>query len=313
MSLLARTIGINAAIVVSAFAVLILTPVALVPPFEPQELVVIAALLVILLAIGTWAISRSLAPLRSLHQDIAGLGGLGESRRLAEAGAPEVEAVARAFNGLLDRLAGERRARTRAILLAQEAERLRIARELHDEIGQTLTFSLMSLANVAADHPGWEGELAPPRESLRAALEEVRGVASALRPGVLEDLGLRAALDDLIQRAERDSGLRIRRRLSVPEDLSSDEELVIFRICQESLTNALRHGHAQAIEVSLGITDGRLVLEVGDDGIGYAGGRGSGITGMAERADLVDATLTVGPGPAAGTVVRLELPPKEVR
>lgn len=313
MSLLARTILINALVLVSAFVVLIVAPVALVPPFETGEIVVVALLLIVLLVIGSWALWRSLAPLRSLHREIAELGGLDEGRRLTQTGVPEIESVTAAFNGLLDRLASEQRTRTRLTLSAQEAERVRIARELHDEIGQTLTFSLMSLANVAADHPDWEGDLDPSRESLRAALEEVRGVAAALRPGVLDDLGLGAALNDLIQRAERDSGIRIRRRLDVPDDLSADEELVLFRICQESLTNALRHAKASLIDVSLATTGDRLVLEVADDGVGYAGGRGSGIAGMSERAGLIDARLEVDPGTTGGTVVRLELPPKETR
>lgn len=308
MSLLTRTIVINSLVITGAFMVLVISPVALVFPLEGGEAVAVAILLLALLGSSSWAIIRSLTPLRTLHQEIARVEGVDSERRMDVTGAPELEAVAASFNNLLDRLADEQRERTRVTLSAQEAERLRIARELHDEIGQTLTFSLMSLANVAADHPEWEAELAQPRESLRAALEQTRAIASALRPGVLEDLGLRAALADLTHRVERESGLRIERTVEVSAALTDDQELVIFRVCQEALTNVLRHARASAIHVRLAETGGRMVLEVADDGMGYAGGRGAGVEGMAERASLVAGTLNIDARPGGGSSVRLSLP-----
>ena len=202
MSLLRRTILINSLVITGAFLVLLFAPIPLTFPPNRLELVVFGVLLVALLVVTSLGIRRSLQPLASLSDDIRRIRKLDETTHLRVVAAREVQAVAEAYNGLLDRLSDERKLRTQATLDAQEAERRRIARELHDEIGQTLTFSLIGLANVVADHPEWESELDQPRESVRAALEQVRAVAGALRPGVLEDLGLRAALDDLIMRVE---------------------------------------------------------------------------------------------------------------
>lgn len=308
MSLLTRTIVINSAVITGAFLVLFLSPLALTFPPRWAEFVVLGLALVVLLVVTSWAIRRSLRPLSSLSSDIARVRKLGDSTRLQVDAAPEVQAVVGAYNGVLDRLAAEQRSRTRVTLAAQEAERRRIARELHDEIGQTLTFSLIGLANVVADHPEWESELEQPRESVRAALEQLRTTAAALRSGVLEDLGLRAALEDLILRVEREAGLRIERNFSGADGLAEDQELVVFRVCQEALTNVVRHSRAAKAEVTVTRTTGQVVLRVADDGIGLTGQPGSGIEGMEERASLVDGVLDVLPSTAGGTEVTLVIP-----
>ncbi|MDO5499283.1 MAG: histidine kinase [Propionibacteriaceae bacterium] len=308
MSLLRRTIVINAAVITGAFLVLLFSPIALTFPPNPLEMVVLGIALVALLTATSWAIRRSLQPLATLSADIARVRKLEDSTRLQVDAAPEVQAVAEAYNGLLDRLAADQRDRTRLTLDAQEAERSRIARELHDEIGQTLTFSLIGLANVVADHPEWEPELEQPRESVRGALEQVRATAAALRPGVLDDLGLRAALEDLILRVERDAGLRVERELKGAEELTDEQELVVFRVCQEALTNVVRHADARTAWVSVTGAAGELVLRVADDGRGFGGRHGAGIEGMDERASLVDGILGVRQRTEGGTEVTLTIP-----
>lgn len=308
MTLLTRTIVINSAVITGAFLVLLFSPLALNFPPSPLEIIALGCALVLLLVVTSVAIRRSLRPLSSLSADIARVRKLDDFTRLRVEAAPEVEAVAEAYNRVLDRLATEQRNRTRVTLEAQEAERRRIARELHDDIGQTLTFSLIGLANIVADHPEWESELEQPRESVRAALEQVRAAAAALRPGVLDDLGLRAALEDLILRVERETGLRVERDLSGAEGLPEDQELVVFRVCQEALTNVMRHSRAHTARVSVTRDQGKVVLRVADDGIGYTGRRGSGIEGMEERAVLVNGRLGVLRGPSGGTEVTLTIP-----
>ncbi|WP_432560620.1 sensor histidine kinase [Granulicoccus sp. GXG6511] len=308
MSLLRRTIVINSLVITGAFLVLLFSPIPLTFPPNPLEMVVLGIVLVVLLAVTSWGIRRSLMPLASLSADIRRVRKLDESHRLRVVAAPEVQAVAEAYNDLVDRISTEQKLRTRVSLDAQEAERRRIARELHDEIGQTLTFSLIGLANVVADHPEWESELEQPRESVRAALEQVRKVAGALRPGVLEDLGLRAALEDLLNRVEHEAGLRVERDFKGVDGLTEDQELVVFRVCQEALTNVVRHARATTAWVSFFRTSDEIVLRVVDDGIGFRGEGGSGIEGMEERALLVDGTLGVRDRNEGGTEVTLTIP-----
>lgn len=195
-------------------------------------------------------------------------------------------------------------------LAAQEGERQRIARELHDEIGQSLTVALLSLRRVADRAPvelRAETELA--QQAVRDSLEDVRQVARRLRPSVLADLGLRSALKELLDDFERTSGVDIVR--SAPKtlpDLGREVELVIYRVTQEALTNVARHAQASSVRFSLTLADRRLSVSVSDDGIGGGYVEGVGIRGMRERAALIGAELHVGTNAAGGTEVRLLVP-----
>lgn len=193
---------------------------------------------------------------------------------------------------------------------AQEGERQRIARELHDEIGQSLTVALLSLRRVADRAPEElreETELA--QQAIRTSLEDVRQVARRLRPGVLADLGLRSALKELVDDFTRSSGVDIVR--SLPKDLpplGRDVELVVYRVAQEALTNVARHAHATSVRISLAVEDRRLSLLVSDNGRGGEYPEGVGIRGMRERAALVGADLSVAVNAGGGTDVRLVVP-----
>ncbi len=195
-------------------------------------------------------------------------------------------------------------------LAAQEAERHRIAQELHDEVGQRLTVVLLGLAELQRRAPGeLASDLTELRESTRAGLDDVRRVARQLRPGVLEDLGLLNALAALANDFSQHSTASVRRLVApgLPE-LSPEAELVVYRVAQEALTNAARHSGASEVRMSLGRVGGNVVLEVSDDGRG--GGPltpGAGIRGMRERALLVGGELNVD-RTARGTVVRLAVP-----
>jgi two-component system sensor histidine kinase UhpB len=156
-------------------------------------------------------------------------------------------------------------------------------------------------------------ELALLRESARTGLDDVRRVARRLRPGVLADLGLTSALAALATDFARHSAAPVRRSFGpgLPQ-LSPDAELVVYRVAQEALTNAARHAGARSVELSLTRQDAAVVLEVRDDGRGFAPlTEGSGLLGMRERAALVAAELTVTSRPRRGTTVRLRVPAVE--
>jgi two-component system, NarL family, sensor histidine kinase UhpB len=223
----------------------------------------------------------------------------------------EVDALTTAFNDMLDRLETERRESGRRALAAQEQERSRVARELHDEVGQVLTGVMLELEQAAKAAPdGNGGRLAEAREAVRQSLDDVRRIARELRPEALDHLGLQSALRSLLTEAAAHKGLRVERELALTRtDLSPEVELVVYRVAQESLTNVLRHSGATKVVVALEEIDGGVRLVVRDDGSGLppdAGG--DGIAGMRERALLAGGRLTIGSPPGGGTEVRLEVP-----
>jgi two-component system sensor histidine kinase UhpB len=219
-------------------------------------------------------------------------------------------ALTEAFNDMLDRLESERRESALRALAAQEAERRRIARELHDEIGQTLTGLVLRTETIARRAPPEiRAELEGVREVARRGAEDVRTIALRLRPEALDVLGLRSALVALSASIVEQSGLQIERSLDADLDLSAEQELVIYRVAQEGLTNVLRHaGASQAVLTLRGDAEG-VTLQASDDGRGVDGSRpGAGIQGMRECALRVDAALAIRTSPQGGTEVRLEVP-----
>lgn len=216
---------------------------------------------------------------------------------------------------MLDRLEHERRDSGARALAAMEDERLRIAREPHDEVGQTLTALVLQLETVVRQAPPPLFEpLADVRETARGSVEEVREIAHRLRPEALADFGLRAALATLGSTFAERTGVRVHSRLApqIPE-LAGEAELAIYRVAQESLTNVARHARANAVELGLERHDGTLVLRVSDDGVGVDGaalvdGPGSGIRGMRERALMVGGRLEIRPAALHGTEVLLTVP-----
>lgn len=240
----------------------------------------------------------------------ASIDGVGETE--------EVERIELAFLRMMRRLEAERRRAGSAALHAQEEERARVARDLHDEVNQSLTGLLLRLEAVReAAPPELEGELAETKALANQAMTELLSLARQLRPTALDDLGLVAAIGGQVEQLGRGE---IEARLEVEgdfSDLGDDAQLVVYRVAQEALTNAARHSGAKRIEVRLRRSEGgSVLLDIADDGRGFAfdeSERGLGIGGMRERALLVGGELAIESRPGAGTKVHLTVPGESSR
>ena len=281
-------------------------------------LVIGLALVVLALAVALVRERRRLRPLEDLVEAMEKVD-LSSPRPLLPAsidGVGETEEVARielAFLRMMRRLEAERRRAGSAALHAQEEERARVARDLHDEVNQSLTGLLLRLeAARETAPPELEGELAETKALANQAMTELLSLARQLRPTALDDLGLVAAIEgqvEQLRRGEIDASLNAEGDFS---DLGADAQLVVYRVAQEALSNAARHSGAKRVEVRLRRSGaGGVALEVSDDGRGFAfdeSQRGLGIGGMRERALLIGAELTIESRPDHGTTVRLDVP-----
>lgn len=280
-------------------------------------------LVVIALTISLLRLRRRLTPLERLIEEMekvdlsrpgpllpASIDGVGQTE--------EVERIELAFLRMMRRLEAERRRAGSAALRAQEEERTRVARDLHDEVNQSLTGLLLRLEAVRdAAPPELETELAETKSLANQAMRELLSLARQLRPTALDDLGLTAAVGGQVEqvgRGEIEAEFAAEGDFS---DLSDDAQLVVYRVAQEALSNASRHSDAGRVAVRMRRReDGGVVLEVTDDGRGFAFDEsegGLGIGGMRERALLVGGELTIESRPGRGTTVRLTLPGESTR
>ena len=312
MSLFWRVCLINGAVFAAGTAILAASPATVSAPVVATEAAVLAVGLGVMLLANGALLRATLAPLDRLRHLMEGVDLLRPGQRLPDVGYGAVSDLINSFNAMIARLEAERSSSSALALAAQEGERQRVAQELHDEVGQTLTAVLLQLGR-SARHAGPElgAELLETQETARESLEDVRRISRELRPEALDDLGLARALVALTERFSQSTGLEVRRELGreLPP-LSEEAELVIYRVAQEALTNVARHANTGAAELSLTATDGRLTLRVLDDGIGFDPRRadGGGLRGMRERAVLVGAELTVARRSRGGTEVRLDVP-----
>ncbi|MFD3823463.1 histidine kinase [Streptomyces sp. NPDC058625] len=309
MPLFWRIFLLNAVVLIVA-TVLLLGPVTVSTPVLLTEALVLTVGLAAMLGANALLLRVGLAPLQRVTRAMSTTDLLRPGQRPEVAGRGEIAELISTYNTMLDRLEDERAASSARALSAQEDERRRIAQELHDEVGQSLTAVLLQLKRVA-DHalPELREELSLVQETTRGSLDEIRRIARRLRPGVLDELGLASALKALAAEFGGE-GLTVQHRLG-PDlpDLGPEAELVLYRVAQEGLTNIARHAHARRAEISLRRTPSGVELRVRDDGQGIgAASEGAGIPGMRERALLVGADLDVGPAAAGGTLVRLVVP-----
>jgi two-component system, NarL family, sensor histidine kinase UhpB len=313
MTLLQRVVAGNALVVLVGALILAVSPATVSSRVTAGEVALLAAGVAAAVAANALLMRRALAPLRALADEMAAVDPLRPAPpRRPRTGPAEVATLGRAYDAMLERLLAERRASARRAIAAQEAERARIGRELHDEVGQALTGVALELQGVEALDAAGRGErLAAAREALRAASDGVRATTDGLRPEPLEDFGLRGALVALASTAADRARLRVRRELAprLPA-LAPEVELVVYRVAQEAMTNVVRHAGAREVVLAAAADDDGLVLTVRDDGAGLRGApAGTGVQGMRERALLAGGTLDVGAGPGGvGTEVRLAVP-----
>lgn len=204
----------------------------------------------------------------------------------------------------------------RHLLTSREQEKSRIARELHDELGSSLTAVTMDLAwarQNAKEQPALASRLARAAEVLKSTIEMKRRIIQELRPTLLDNLGLNAAIESYTEEFSRRTGVVV--KTTVPDDLpvlGEGHPIALFRIFEEALTNVSRHSNATQAEVTLEVRDDALWLTVRDDGIGLrpnASAPGKyGLREMRERALQVGGTVTFGPSAERGTIVEAMLP-----
>ena len=202
----------------------------------------------------------------------------------------------------------------RRVVGAQELERRRLARELHDETGQALTSILLGLRNVgeAASESELREAVAEVRDLVRSTLQDVRQLAVELRPKVLDDFGLVAALERLTLSFKEQTGIGVDFQTTVHERLPAEVETALYRIVQESLTNIVKHARAGSVSIVLTRKADSASVVVEDDGIGFeperASDGGLGLVGMRERVGLLGGRLAIESRPGVGTTFVAEVP-----
>jgi two-component system sensor histidine kinase UhpB len=280
-----------------------------------QFLVLAAAILATVLA-NNFVMRRRFAPLESLTRtmecvDLSQPGTRAQSQPDEPA---DVTRLRESFNLMLARLEEERAGVAKAVLRAQESERARVARDLHDEVNQALTAVSLRLAATVEDAPPeLAAELKETQRLAGQAMQELLGLARELRPAALDDHGLIPALRTQVRLWGERHGIPANFAADGPRPLLGEtEQLVAYRVVQEALSNISRHAHASRVTVKvLGCNSANVVVTITDDGVGFhpdkVNGSGSGMRGMRERALLAGAQLEVRSSPGAGSTTELAL------
>ena len=316
-TLLTQVLAVNALLVgVTAVIAAIVARDRLPDATSSEGLLVLGLTVTSAILLNSLLLRRRLEPMDRLVRamtavDLARPGMRVESPRRA---AREVQVLTDAFNRMLDRLELERREAGRAVLRAQEQERGRIAQDLHDEVNQALTAILLRLSATIGDAPwGLRSELQETQELVAQAMDELLTLARQLRPTALDDHGLVPALASQISDFGERTRIKttFRRPVGSLPLLSDEEQLVIYRVAQESLSNIAQHARASRVDVELTFV-GRTVLRVKDNGRGFIQGRVNGngrlgVSGMRERALLVGGNLAIFSTPGEGTTIELTM------
>ncbi len=311
-ALLTQVLAVNAALIAATVLAASIT-VRLDP--DTRRLGLLAAAVLATVLVNGLVLRRRFAPLEDLITAMESVDFT--ARRSEPAPVPgEVQEVARlrqAFDRMLARVEDERARTAGAVLHAQEGERARVARDLHDEANQALTGVLLRLSATAQNAPpALRDELRETQRVATQAMEELVRLARELRPAALDDLGLDAALRTLVGDFARRARLRDELALApgALDALAPDDGLVVYRVVQEALSNIARHAGASGVRVSAERAGEDTVVRIADDGRGFdpASARsGLGLMGMRERAVLAGGSVLVRSAPHAGTVVELRV------
>jgi len=280
------------------------------------EFMLLAATIVLVLAVNMLMLRRRFSPLERLIERVEALDpaqpGEFEAPEESEA-VREIDRLAASFRRLLGRIEDEQRRSGRLAMRAQEEERRRLARDLHDEVNQALTAILLRLEALSqAAPPELSEEVGELKRLVNQAMNELLKLARQLRPTALDDHGLLPAISGQVRSFTAQTGIRA--ELKAPRELPPlppDHEIAVYRVAQEALANVARHSAASRVDIDLSAGDGAVELQVCDDGRGFdvtATHDGLGLDGMAERARLVGGELTIDSRPSGGTTLRLRLP-----
>lgn len=312
MSMFWRVFVANAAILIAGALVLVFAAGPLHGHAALIDLTTLLIGLAVMLIANGLLLRRLFLPLERLAERMESADVLRGGQRLPALSSGEIGRLERTFNAMLERLARERREAGAYALQAQEAERRRLARGLHDEVGQSMTVVLLQLKRLQASAtPEQQRQLDEAQEAVRTSMEDVRRLARELRPEVLDHLGLASALENLANSFAQRTHLHVHKQLELElPSLDPGAELVIYRIAQESLTNVARHAQASEVLLSLERGHGSVVLRITDDGQGFPPDHveGGGLRGIRERALIVGGAAAIKPGPHGGVEVRLEVP-----
>lgn len=235
---------------------------------------------------------------------------------------PQADMLARTFNMMLEAIDEANRLRATQIINAQEQERKRIARELHDETSQVLTSLLISLAileeSISTDEA--RQRISETRMLAHQTLRAIRNLSIDLRPSALDDLGLLPALRWYVKEYQQKFPIEVDfQAAGFKQRLPAEMETALYRIVQEALTNATKHSQAHHVSVTLREDAEAVYATISDDGKGFdleslqlqkplVQDRGLGLVGMYERAHLLDGTITIDTAPGAGTVIQVRMP-----
>ncbi|HEV8434001.1 MAG TPA: ATP-binding protein [Thermoanaerobaculia bacterium] len=285
----------------------------------------VALLIIALLAGNLLLFAREITrPLGALAAAVTAVAA-GERESVAVEGPREIAQVTEAFNAMIEsRFAHERqiaehhrqlRSLSDRLLASQEEERAYLAREIHDDLGQSLTALKMDVGGLLADTPSGGRAI---RDRILRTLDDtvtaVQRLTAELRPPLLDDLGLLDAIESEARLFEERSGIEC--EISLPSQIPPLEKLVattIYRIIQEALTNVLRHAYATRVELRMRIRERALLVEIRDDGRGItsaeaASAESFGMLGMRERATMAGGTLEVAGVEGRGTIVSVQIP-----
>jgi two-component system sensor histidine kinase UhpB len=312
-SLLAQVLAVNLLVLAATALIATLLVDQRLHSFEPGQAVVFG-MAIAATSLGNWVLlRRRFDPLDRLISsmeeiDLAALQQPPPSA--SESDSADVQRLEAAFQRMLARLEAERRQAGRAAVQAQERERRRIAQDLHDEVNQALTaVSLRLQASIEQAPAELRHELNETKQLATQAMEELLTIARQLRPAVLDDHGLIPALHSQVQQFTEQTGIATTFESSGPAaELTPEQQLVLYRVTQESLSNIAQHADASHVAVRLSF-NGATILRISDDGRGFDGERagGLGVPGMRERALLVGGQLTIGAADPHGTRVELTL------
>jgi two-component system, NarL family, sensor histidine kinase UhpB len=283
---------------------------------------ILALAIILTLCVNLWMLQRRFAPLERLIKRIESIDPAEPStHQLADPDpVEEIDRLSSSFNRLLERIEEERRRSGTLAMRAQEEERRRLARDLHDEVNQALTAILLRLEALSHDSPPDRvNEVTELKRLVNQAMEELLNLARQLRPSALDDHGLMPAIETQLKRFSARTGIEVRVSTDgTPDTLPEDVQTAVYRILQEALANIGRHAGATAVAVEMEVENESLELRIRDDGAGFdpasvvrdasdGPGAGLGLSGMVERARLAGGELDVRSAPGGGTTVTLRI------